>query len=79
MNEADFAAAGYSGTVSERVLAGEDSAVDDFLNLLRAGGSDYAYDLMKQAGVDLATPEPYRALLRRMEGIMDEIEALLDS
>ena len=68
-----------SALLSERVLAGEDSAVDDFLNLLRAGGSDYAYDLMKQAGVDLATPEPYRALLRRMEGIMDEIEALLDS
>jgi len=68
-----------SALLSERVLAGEAGAVDDYLNLLRAGGSDYAYDLMKQAGVDLATPEPYRALLRRMEGIMDEIEALLES
>ena len=68
-----------SALLSERVLAGEDGAVEDFLNLLRAGGSDFAYDLMKQARIDLATPEPYRALLRRMEGIMDEIEALLDS
>jgi oligoendopeptidase F len=68
-----------SALLSERVLAGEDGAVERYLDLLRAGGSDYAYDLMKQAGVDLATPAPYRALLRRMEGIMDEIEALLDS
>jgi len=68
-----------SALLSERVFAGEAGAVDDFLDLLRAGGSDYAYDLMKQAGVDLATPEPYRALLRRMERIMAEIEALLDA
>lgn len=68
-----------SALLSEKVLAGEEGAVDDFLDLLRAGGSDYAYNLMKQAGVDLATPEPYRALLRRMDGIMDEIEALLES
>ena len=68
-----------SALLSERVLAGDAGAVDDFLDLLRAGGSDYAYDLMKDAGVDLATPEPYRALLRRMEGIMDEIETLLES
>jgi oligoendopeptidase F len=68
-----------SALLAERVLADEADAVDDYLDLLRAGGSDYAYELMKRSGVDLATPEPYRALLRRMEGIMDEIEALLES
>ena len=54
-------------------------AADRFLGLLRAGGSDYAYELMKSAGVDLATPEPYRALLRQMTALMDEIEELLDA
>ncbi len=68
-----------SALLSERVLAGEEGAADRFLDLLRAGGSDYAYVLMKEAGVDLATPEPYRALMRRMSGIMDEIESLLES
>ncbi len=66
-----------SALLSERVMAREEGAAERYLDLLRAGGSDYAYDLMKAAGVDLATPEPYRALLRRMEGIMDEIESLL--
>jgi len=32
---------------------------------------------VKKAGVDLATPEPYRAIVTRMNAIMDEIEAIL--
>jgi oligoendopeptidase F len=33
---------------------------------------------MKNAGIDMATPEPYRALISRMNGIMDEMESILD-
>ncbi len=43
----------------------------------KAGGSDYPYKLVKKAGVDLATPAPYQALVARMNAIMDEIEAIL--
>jgi oligoendopeptidase F len=68
-----------SSLLAEGILGGEPGAAERFLDLLRAGGSDYPYELMRRAGVDLATPEPYRALLRRMEGIMDEIERLLDA
>jgi len=52
--------------------------VENFKNLLRAGGSDYPYDILSRAGVDLASPEPYRQLVATMNGIMDEMEALLD-
>jgi oligoendopeptidase F len=51
-------------------------ARDRFLNMLKAGGSDYAYELYRRAGIDMATPAPYRALFDRMNRIMDEIEAL---
>jgi oligoendopeptidase F len=51
-------------------------AADRFLALLRAGGSDYPYELYKRAGIDMATPAPYQALIARMNRIMDEIEAL---
>jgi oligoendopeptidase F len=44
--------------------------------MLRAGGSGYGYDLYKQAGIDMATPKPYQALVARMNRLMDEIEAL---
>jgi oligoendopeptidase F len=48
-----------------------------FLTLLSAGGSDYPYDLYKRAGVDMATPGPYRALAARMNRLLDQIEALV--
>jgi oligoendopeptidase F len=67
-----------SQAFAERILAGEPGAVDTYLGLLKAGGSDYPYELVKKAGVDLATPEPYRALVKRMNAIMDQIESILD-
>ncbi|MCL7972235.1 MAG: oligoendopeptidase F [marine benthic group bacterium] len=69
--------AAASSYLAERILAREPGATEAYLDLLRAGGSDYPYDLLVRAGVDLVRPEPYRALMRRMGFIMDEIEALL--
>jgi oligoendopeptidase F len=51
-------------------------ARDRFVNLLKAGGSDYPYNLYKQAGIDMATPEPYRKLVARMSSILDQIDEL---
>ena len=51
-------------------------AAERFLVMLRAGGSDYPYDLYRQAGIDMATSAPYQALIARMNRIMDEIEML---
>jgi oligoendopeptidase F len=59
------------------VTSGGDGARERYLGLLRAGGSGYPYELVKAAGVDLATPAPYRALAARMNRIMDEMEAIL--
>lgn len=58
------------------ILNGEPGARDRYLNVLRAGGSAYPYDVVKAAGVDLATPTPYQAVFARMNKIMDEIEAI---
>jgi len=51
-------------------------ARDRFIALLKAGGSDYPYALYKKAGLDMASPDPYKALLARMERTMDQIDAL---
>ncbi len=66
-----------SQAFAERIIACEPGAVDTYLGLLKAGGSDHPYELVKKAGVDLATPEPYRALVKRMNRIMDEVESIL--
>ncbi len=62
---------------AESILKGEPGARERYLGLLSAGGSDYPYELVKRAGVDLATAAPYAAVATRMNRIMDEIEALL--
>jgi oligoendopeptidase F len=51
-------------------------AAERFLAMLRAGGSDDPYKIYRRAGIDLASPAPYQALIARMDRIMDEIEAL---
>ncbi|MDR0779968.1 MAG: oligoendopeptidase F [Pseudomonadales bacterium] len=61
----------------EKIVQEGAAGVENFKNLLRAGGSDYPYELLRNAGVDLATPAPYQAVVRRMNAIMDEMEALL--
>ncbi|HUH91608.1 MAG TPA: M3 family metallopeptidase [Casimicrobiaceae bacterium] len=43
-----------SSLFAKRVLAGELGALDRYLTMLKAGGSNYPYDLVKAAGVDLA-------------------------
>lgn len=62
---------------SEKLLAGDVKTRDAFIDVLKAGGSDDAYEILKKAGLDMATPDPYRATARRMEDIMNRIEALL--
>ncbi len=66
-----------SAQFADEILAGKAGARERYLDLLRAGDSDYPYELVKAAGVDLATAAPYQALAARMNRIMDEIEQLL--
>jgi oligoendopeptidase F len=61
-----------------RIIEEGEAGVENYKNLLRAGGSDYPYALLKNAGVDLATPGPYRAVVAKMNDIMDEMERLLE-
>jgi oligoendopeptidase F len=73
-----YATSQTAGTALYARIVDEGAAgVENYKNLLRAGGSDYPFDLLTRAGVDLTRPEPYRAVAAKMNAIMDEIEALL--
>ena len=73
-----YATSQTAGTALYEKIRNEGQAgVENYKNLLRAGGSDYPYELLTAAGVDLAKPEPYRAAVRKMNAIMDEMERLL--
>ena len=61
---------------AQSILKGEPGARERYLKVLSSGSSAYAYDMVKAAGVDLATPAPYQAVVAGMNRIMDEIEAI---
>ena len=60
----------------EQILAGKPGAREAYLNVLRAGSSVPPHELLKKAGLDLSTAEPYQALIKRMNTVMDEVEGL---
>ncbi len=61
---------------TDAIVGGGPGAVARFLDMLRAGGSDYPFALYTKAGIDMASPAPYQALAARMDRLMDQIEAL---
>jgi len=67
-----------SAALSERVLAGDNATRKRYLEFLSAGGSDYPINLLKQAGVDMTTPEPFELTMKRMNRVMDEMEKILE-
>jgi len=74
-----YATSKTAGTALYSKIVNEGEAgVENYKDLLRAGGSNYPYLLLADAGVDLAKPEPYEAIVAKMNAIMDEMEALLD-
>ena len=50
---------------------------DRYLSVLRAGGSDYGYNLLKMGGLDMASPEPYRLIVDSFSKVLDQAEALI--
>ena len=69
-------AAEFSAAIGQKDPQQAGAARDRFVNLLKAGSSNYAYPLYVKAGVDLAQPGPYRALMARMNRLMDDYEKL---
>jgi oligoendopeptidase F len=63
------------------VSGGDDAAreagVKRYLDLLRAGGSDYPMNLLARAGVDLGQPETVRAVVEQLDGLLTRLESEL--
>jgi oligoendopeptidase F len=66
-----------SEALAQKVKSGDQQAVKKYLSFLSAGGSKYAIDLLKDAGVDMTTDEPLQLTLKQMNLVMDQMEAIL--
>jgi len=67
-----------SQALAAKVLEGDKAATKRYIEFISAGGSDYPIELLKKAGVDMTSSEPFDEAIASMNGIMDEIEAILD-
>lgn len=67
-----------SMALAEKVINKEEGAVDNVLRFLSSGGSGYPIDLLKEAGVDMTTSEPFARTMAVMNRTMDEIEKILE-
>lgn len=63
--------------LSERVIDGGEAELEQYLGFLKAGSSKDPLDLLRDAGVDMESPEPVAATLSRFEKLVDELESTL--
>jgi oligoendopeptidase F len=53
------------------------SELDDYLSFLRGGCSKWPLDLLRDAGVDMARPEPVDTALAYFDRLVGELDELL--
>lgn len=66
-----------SVALAQKVMSGDKKALKKYIKFISAGGSDYPINILKNAGVDMTTSEPFELTMKEMNWAMDEIEKLL--
>ena len=68
----------YGTAFVEKMVENGQPAIDAYYNILKGGGSKYAADLIKDAGIDPMSPEPVALTMKKMNSVMDQMEEILD-
>lgn len=69
-------ATGYAAATAfaNSILDGKEGAVEKYKGFLKRGGSLYPIDILKEAGVDMTTPKPIEATIKRFNELLDMME-----
>jgi len=72
-------ATGLSAAIalSQKVIHGGEKELEQYVSFLKSGGSKYPLEQLRDAGVDMATPEPVNVAMRVFESHITELEKLL--
>ena len=65
--------------MSKHILAGEEGALENYLNYLKAGSSDFPIEVMKKAGVDMTQAAYIEDAMKVFEERLTELEALVEN
>ncbi len=73
-------ATGFSSAVAitEKILGEGEPAVEKYKTFLKSGCSRYPLETLKGTGVDMTSAEPVRDALKVFEGLLTEMEKLVD-
>ena len=63
--------------LSTKVLNGNDEDRNQYLGFLKSGGSKYPLESLSAAGVDMSSPEPIEAAMKRFRELTAELSSLL--
>jgi oligoendopeptidase F len=63
----------------EEVKNNTPGAFDKYISLLKSGGSEYPVDQLKKAGVDLTKEDAFKAVVNRLDELVNELEIVLKS
>jgi oligoendopeptidase F len=64
-------------SICERIISKGEPAIEDYLNFLKMGGSDFPINELKMAGVDMSSPKPVVNAIKHFEGLVDKLETLM--
>ena len=67
----------YATAFFEKIKENGDEAVQKYFNIIKGGGSNYPIELIKKAGVDPLSAEPFELAMKRMNDVMDKIETII--
>jgi len=64
--------------LSQNFLEDKEGLWNTYEQFLSTGSSKYPVDILKDAGVDMTTPEPIDRTIKLFGELVDELERLLD-
>ena len=64
-------------SIVKRILSEGKPAVDNYFKFLSSGGCTDPVSILKQAGVDLTTDEPFKAAMEEFKNTLEEFQSLL--
>jgi len=65
-----------AAALAQQILAEGEPAVHRYMSFLRSGSSRYSIDLLRDAGVDMTSPEPVQKAIDVFDGLLDQMEQL---
>lgn len=66
-----------STALARNVLDGKEGAIENYMQFLQSGGSDYPIEILKKAGVDMSSPEPVEEAMQLFDSLVIQMEELL--